>query len=83
MCAACEAADQAALIATRVAVFLVEEQCMKMVIKGLTGKLGLRNRPLPSRVMTEIGEALPEIRGTVATPAGLAGIGLMCGGDDW
>ena len=56
---------------------------MKMVIKGLTGKLGLRNRPLPPRVMMEIEEALPEIRGTVSAPAGLASLGLRCGGDDW
>ena len=83
MCAACETADQAALTAARIAAFLAEDQCTKAVIAGLTGKLGPRNRPLPSRVMTEIGEMLPEILGTVATLAGLAGIGLMCGGDDW
>ena len=82
-CAACEAANQAAMIVTKVAAFLVEEQCMKMVIKGLTGKLGLRNRPLPPRVMMEIEEVLPEIRGTVSAPAGLASLGLRCGGDDW
>ena len=82
-CAACEAANQAAMIVTKVAAFLVEEQCMKMVIKGLTGKLGLRNRPLPPRVMMEIEEALPEIRGTVSAPAGLASLGLRCVGDDW
>ena len=31
----------------------------------------------------EIVEMLPEIRGTVSAPAGLASLGLRCGGDDW
>ena len=68
---------------TKVAAYLVEDQCTERVMKGLTGKLGLRNRPLPPRVMMEIVEMLPEIRGTVSAPAGLASLGLRCGGDDW
>ena len=71
------------MIVTKVAAFLVEDQCKMMVMKGLTGKLGLRTRPLPPRVMMEIEEVLPEIRGTVSAPAGLASLGLRCGGDDW
>ena len=83
MCAACEMADQATQTATRIADFLAEDQCTRVVMAALTGQFGPRNRPLPARVMTEIGEMLPEIRGTVAVPAGLAGIGLRCGGDGW
>ena len=82
-CAACEAADRASKVGTKIATFLVEDQCKKMVTKALTGKLGLRTRPLPPRVMFEIEEALPEIRGTVPAPAGLASLCLRCGGDDW
>ena len=69
-------------MAARIAAFLAEDQCTKAVIAGLQGRLGLRNRPLPPRVLADIGEMLPEIRGTVAAPAGLAGVGLMCGGYD-
>ena len=79
---ACEAADQAARMAARIATFLAEDQCTKMVTAGLQGRFGLRNRPLPPRVLVDIGEMLPEIRGTVAAPAGLAEVGLMCGGYD-
>ena len=80
-CAACEKAERASTVGAKIATFLVEEQCKKLVMKTLAGKLGLRTKPLPSRVMFEIEEALPEIRGTVLAPAGLANLCLRCGGD--
>ena len=81
-CAACEVADKAAGVVTKIAVYLVEEQSTKRVVASLMGKLGLHNRPLPSRVMLEIAEMLPEIRGTVPAAAGLASLGLRGGGGD-
>ena len=81
-CAACEVADKAAVIVTKIAVYLMEDQSTKKVIASLMGKLGLHNRPLPPRVMVEIAEMLPEIRGTVPAPAGLASLGLRGGGGD-
>ena len=82
-CAACETAERASTVGAKIATFLVEEQCKKLVMKTLTGKLGLQTRPLPPSVMFEIEEALPEIRGTVLSPAGLASLCLRCGGDAW
>ena len=82
-CAACETAERASTVAAKIAAFLVEEQCKKSVMKTLTGKLGLPARPLPPRVMFEIEEALPEVRGTVSASAGIAGLCLRCGGDAW
>ena len=81
-CAACEVADKAAAIVTKIAVYLVENQSTRIVIASLGGKLGLHNRPLPSNVMKEIAEMLPEIRGTVPAAAGLASLGLRGGGGD-
>ena len=76
-------AERASTVGAKIATFLVEEQCKKLVMKTLTGKLGLQTRPLPLTVMFEIEEALPEIRGTVLSAAGLASLCLRCGGDAW
>ena len=57
-CVACEAADKAAVVVTKIAAYLVEEQSTKRVVASLMGKLGLHNRPLPPRVMVEITEML-------------------------
>ena len=81
-CAACEAADRAAVIVTKIAVYLVENQSTRIVMASLGEKLGLHNRPLPSSVVKEIAEMLPEIRGTVPAAAGLASLGLKGGGGD-
>ena len=81
-CAACEKADKAAAIVTKLAAYLVENQSTCSVMASLEGKLGPHNRPLPSNVMKEIAEMLPEIRGTVPAAAGLASLGLRGGGGD-
>ena len=81
-CAACETADKAAVIVTKIARCLTESQNTRTVTACLGKKLGLHNRPLPSSVMMEIAEMLPEIRGTVPAAAGLAGLGLRGGGGD-
>ena len=54
---------------------------MREVISLLTGRFGLGHGPLPPSVMMDIGAMLPEIQGGCYAPAGLAGIGLLCGGE--
>ena len=81
-CAACEAANNAAVIVKKVANCLAEEQSTRIVKASLDKKLGLYNRPLPPSVMTAIAKMLPEIRGTVPAAAGLASLGLKGGGGD-
>ena len=78
-CGACHAAVRSLHIACTIASFVRESQSMREVILGLTGRFGLGHGPLPMSVMMDIGAMLPEIHGIIA-PAGLAGVGLLCGG---
>ena len=79
-CGACDAAIQSYRTACTIASFVRERQSKHEVISVLTGRFGLRDRPLPPRLMMDIGAMLPEIQGIIA-PAGLAGVGLLCGSE--
>ena len=78
-CGACGAAVQSLRTACTIASFVRERQSKREVVSLLTGRFGLRDRPLPPRLMMDIGAMLPEIHGIIA-PAGLAAVGLLCGG---
>ena len=78
-CGACGAAVQSLRTACTIASFVRESQSKREVISLLTGRFGLGHGPVPPSVMMDIGAMLPEIHGIIA-PAGLAGVGLLCGG---
>ena len=78
-CGACDAAVQSLRTACTIASFVRESQSKREVISLLTGRFGLSHGPLPDSVMEDIGAMLPEIHGIIA-PAGLAAVGLLCGG---
>ena len=80
-CGACDAAVQSLRTACTIASFVRESQSKREVISLLTGRFGLGHGPLPPSVMMDIGAMLPEIQGGCYAPAGLAGIGLLCGGE--